>query len=376
MRIRMTLMIVALILVFGGIFGYKAFVSYQIDQFLANRKAPTVTVAAVEAETARWTPTLTATGSLRAVQGVDVTTEVPGTVAEIAFESGQQVAQGDLLVALDASTEQAELKGLQARSELARQTLERKRSLRGRDLGSEADVDQAQAEYDNAVAGAEAKRAVIAKKTIKAPFAGTVGLRQVDLGQYLAPGTPVVTLQSLDPIYLDFSLPQQQLDKVETGQTVRLRIDGLADSPFSGEVVAISPKVESGTRSFGIRAELGNPEGRLRPGMFGSVELRLEGSHEVVTLPQTAITYNPYGDTVFKIVEQEAEDGGKVKVAKRVSVRTGERRADQVQIVTGVEPGEQVVAAGQLKLSGGDRVEIDNSIVPESKAELGDVENR
>ena len=298
-------------------------------------------------------------------------------MAEIAFESGQQIAQGDLLIALDASTEKAELAGMRAQTELARQTLKRKRSLRKRGVGSQAELDQAQAEFDNAQAAVAAKRAVINKKTIKAPFAGTVGLRQVDLGEYLAPGTAIVTLQTLTPIYLDFSLPQQRLSKVSQGQSVELTVQGLEPDTFEGKVVAISPKVEVGTRSFSVRAQLPNADAALRPGMFGSVRVVLDDSQEMVTVPQTAISYNPYGDTVFKVVEEKPEGGGEARlIAKRVNVRTGETRADQIQVLQGVDAGDEVVVAGQLKLTGGNPVKVDNKIRPENKAELGDVENR
>ena len=383
---RMIIMLICLAVVFGGIFGWKAFVNSKIAESLANRQAPTVTVASAVAEKQTWTPALQATGSLRAIQGVDVTTEVPGTVADIAFESGQRINKGDLLVALDASTEKAELAGMRAQASLAKQTLNRKRNLRQRGVGSQADLDQAQAEYDNAQAAITAKRAVINKKTITAPFSGTVGLRQVDLGQYLAPGTPIVTLQKLHPIYLDFSLPQQQLPKVNPGQSVELRVEGLERDSYPGKIVAISPKVEAGTRSFSIRAQVDNEDASLRPGMFGSVRVVLRDSFEAITVPQTAISYNPYGDTVFKIVEEEAKDAdGKNangenneprRIAKRVNVRTGQTRADQVQILEGINVGDEVVVAGQLKLSGGNPVKVDNSIVPANKSELGDVENR
>ncbi len=384
MRKRMIIMIIALIVVFGGIFGWKAFVNFQIDKFLANRKAPPVTVATAQVEKDSWTPSLTSTGSLHAIQGVDVTTEVPGTVAKIAFESGQRVKQGDLLIALDASTEKAELEGLRAQGELARQTLERKRNLRKRGVGSQADLDEAQATRQERVATARAKQAVIDKKTISAPFAGTVGLRLVDQGQYLAPGTPIVTLQALDPIYLDFSLPQQQLHQVREGQTVRLKLQGQQDEVVEGAIIAISPKVEAATRSFSVRAQIDNADRRLRPGMFGQVKVVLEQSREVLTVPQTAISYNPYGDTVFR-VEHEPEDrensneqdeSSEAKpVARRVNVRLGETRGDLVQVLSGIEAGDEVVVAGQLKLRGGDKLIIDNDVMPQSKRDPEPIEN-
>lgn len=393
MRKRMIIMIIALIVVFGGIFGWKAFVNFQIDKFLANRQAPPVTVATDKVKKDSWTPALTSTGSLRAIQGVDVTTEVPGTVAKIAFESGQDVSEGDLLIALDASTEKAELEGLRAQGELARQTLERKRNLSKRGVGSKADLDQAQATRQERVASAQAKQAMINKKTIRAPFAGTVGLRMVDQGQYLAPGTAVVTLQALDPIYLDFSLPQQQLHQVRTGQTVSLNLQGQQDEQVEGKIIAISPKIEAGTRSFSVRAQIENAERHLRPGMFGQVSVVLNESRDVLTVPQTAISYNPYGDTVFRVVHEseqqqnneesenksepgpKPEDGEAKPIARRVNVRLGKTRGDLVQVLSGIEAGDEVVVAGQLKLRGGDKLIIDNSIVPQSKRDPEPIQN-
>lgn len=372
---RMTIMVLVLLVVFGGIFGWKAFVNMKTQEFLSNMKAPPVTVATMVAEQSEWQPYLSATGSLRAVQGVDVTAEVPGTVTKLEFDSGESVEKGDKLLVLDTSTETAELRGLRAQAELARQTLKRKRELRERRVGSQSELDQAQAQYDNARAGAAAKQAVIEKKTIRAPFAGELGLRQVDLGQYLEPGTPIVTLQALDPIYLDFTLPQQQFDKASVGQPVAFRIEGF-EGDFSGEVLAISPKVEAGTRSFQLRAQLDNPGKRLKPGMFGRVEIMQADIRNVITLPQTAIAFNPYGDTVFKVVEETSEEGGEpVKRSMRVNVRTGETRGDQVQILSGIEAGDQVVVAGQLKLRGGDQLIIDNEVLPQNQADPGMVEN-
>lgn len=381
MKKRMFIMAAALLLVFGGIFGWKAFIGFQIEKALSNREPPPVTVATTQAERKVWQSKLQATGSLQSVRGVDVTTEVAGKVAAIEFESGQAAKQGDVLIRLDSQVDRAELQGLQADAEEARLNLERKQELVDRELGSQASLDTARAQYQRARAAVRSKQVLINKKTIEAPFDGVLGIRQVDLGEYLAPGTAVVPLQTLDPIYLDFSLPQQQFDKVREGQTVRLVLEGvrnqaLDDEGFTGTIIAISPKVESGTRSFGLRAQVENPNRRLRPGMFGRVEVILDDSREVITLPQTAITYNPYGNTVFKVVEENAEGSEEpVLRAKRVNVRTGETRADQVQILAGLEPGEEVVVAGQLKLRGGDRINVDNSVVPESKAELEDVQN-
>lgn len=384
MRKRMILMIVALVVVLGGIFGYKAFVSYKIDQALANRKPPAVTVSTQTVERAAWTPRIRSNGSLRAVQGVQVTSELGGTVAEIDFESGEKVAEGDLLLALDTSVERAQLEGRRADRKLAEQTLTRKQSLRERDLGSQAELDEARARYDSAKAAIASIRATIDKKRIEAPFDGTIGIRKVDLGQYMAPGTEIATLQALDPMYLDFDLPQATFERVHEGQAVSLTVDAYPDRTFEGEITAIDPLVDDGTRTYGVRATLDNPETRLRPGMFGQVTVNLAGSREVTTVPRTAITYNPYGDFIYVVTpkddgdnggQSESDSEGETLVVERRNVRTGETRGDQVQIRKGLEVGERIVIAGNHKLSPGARIEIDNSQVPDVEGNPANVEN-
>lgn len=378
MRKRMILMIVALAVVLGGIFGYKAFVQYKIDQALDNREPPAVTVSTRTVDKAAWTPRIRTTGSLRAVQGVQVTSELGGTVAEIDFRSGEHVTSGDLLVALNTSVARSQLKGQQAELKLAEQTLTRKQSLDERGLGSQAELDAARAEYERAQAAIESTRATIDKKRIEAPFDGTIGIRKVDLGQYLAPGSEIATLQALDPMYLDFELPQATFDRVATGQAVSLSLDAYPDRRFEGKVTAVDPQVDEATRSYGVRATLDNPDGKLQPGMFGQVELRLAGRRKVLTVPRTAIAYKPYGDSVYVVTrnsraeqggdKQQSEAAAETLVVKRRNVRTGETRGDQVQVLEGLEVGERVVIAGNHKLRPGARVKVDNSRVPEVEA--------
>lgn len=393
MRLRMTLMVIVLILVLGALFGYRAFVNHMRDQFIANMKPPPVTVSTMKVKKYPWTPMLHSTGTLRAVHGVEVTSSIDGLVRDIKFESGATVQAGDLLVLLDSEVEQAQLVGLRAQLKLASQTLERKRKLRKRGLGSEADLDAAQAEYRNIKAQIAATQATIDKKHIEAPFSGQLGIRLVDLGQYIAPGTNIATLQALDQLFLDFDLPQQALAKIEVGQQVQLAIDTYPDQQFTGAITAISPQIDAATRTFRVRAKLQNPERLLRPGLFGKVTIALDTSRQVVAVPRTAISYNPYGDFVYVVTkasqppaaDTKATDGaaaaappknGEAKLtAVRRNVHTGEIRGEFVQITSGLEPGDRIVIIGHHKLHPGATLNIDNSHVPEFEMDLEHVEN-
>lgn len=369
MRKRMLIVVIALVAVFGGVFGYKAFVGYQIDRFLAERQAPPVTVGVAELDTSLWRDELRVTGELRAVRGVAVTTEAAGIVREIAFESGETVAESDLLVALDTEAERSELEGLRADARLAEITLERKQRLRERDLGSPADLDEARARYRRAAAAVKAKEAVIARKTVRAPFNGRLGIRRVDLGQYLEPGTPVVSLQDLDPIYVDFEVPQKRVSQFAPGGRLTVAIAGYDDA-FEGVIEAVSPELERATRSFPVRASIDNEDGRLRPGMYGNVRIEIGEPRPYLTVRQSAISYNPYGDAVWVVADEDGQP-----VAERRTVKTGETRGDQVQILDGVEAGERVIVAGHHKLRSGSRLKIDNSNLPPNEAEPGNVDN-
>lgn len=371
MRKRMIIMIAALAVVFGGVFGYKGFIAYMTAQALADREPPPVTVGAVYPDVTDWQETLRLTGELRAARQVKVSPEVSGIVREIAFESGARVKEGELLVALDTETDEAELAALQATARLAELTLKRARELRAQNLNSPAELDQAEAEHARAQARVEAQRTLIAEKTIRAPFAGRLGIRRVDPGQYLDPGTGIVTLQQLDPIYVDFDVPQHRVADVEPGRDITLRVGGY-DETFQGTIEAVSPVLEKETRSFAVRARLDNAAERLRPGMYGTVLLDIGEPQPFVTLRQTAIAYRPYGDAVW--VVDEREDGG--LVARQRNVRTGRSRGDQVQILSGVDEGDRVVVIGHHKLRPGARVRIDNNRLPPNEAEPQNVENR
>lgn len=375
MKKRMFFTILGLAIVFGGVFGYNWFVSRMISQAIENQPAPVQTVSATEARRDVWQPTLSAVGNLRAVQGVGLTAEITGRVTEVAVADGASVEAGQVLVRLDADGLRAELRGARAEASLAEIEIQRQRRLRQQNAVSQAAVDTAESQLEQARARVDQVQAQLDKKTITAPFAGRLGIIQVDQGQYLDVGQVIATLQNLTPINVDFTLPQEQLRRIETGQALVTRVDAYDDRSFDGQIAAISPRVNASTRSADIRGRIANEEGLLRPGMFVDVEVQLPQKEDVITLPRTAITYNPYGDSVFVINEQEGEgeDDEPVLTVERVFVRTGENRGGEVQILEGIETGTRVVTSGQLKLRNGTQVRIDNSVTPPSDAnpELG-----
>jgi membrane fusion protein (multidrug efflux system) len=325
--------------------------------FTVNARAPAVVVSSAEVQEDRWQQQVESVGTLSAIQGVDVSSEVPGTVADISFRSGQQIRKGELLVQLDATAEQAELRSLEAQLVLARLDYERALDLLERTMLSQAQLDRAKSVMDSLQAQVEEQAAFIAKKAIRAPFAGELGIREVNLGEYVSPGTPIVTLQTLDPIYANFTLPERFLRALAVGQQLRVAVAAYPEDEFSGSVTAISPKVEETTRNVMVQATIANADRRLRPGMFARVTVLTGGDHRVLTVPRTTITFNPYGESVFVITEQDG-----ALVVDRRQVITGEIRDERVEVVSGLLSGDLVVGTGQLKLRAGQRVEIDNSI--------------
>lgn len=366
MKKRWFFTILGLAIVFGAIFGYQAFVAYKIEQAMSNRPPPVETVTATHAKLLEWQPKLTAVGTLSAVQGIMITAQTSGEVVEIAVESGARVEEGQLLVRIDASVAQAELRGLQAQARLAQLELQRQRRLLERNAVSQASVDVAESKLEQARARVAAQQARLADKTIEAPFPGQLGIFRVDPGEFVTVGEPIVTLQSLAPINVDFAVPQQELGPLREGLLVKASLEAFGPTAFTGPIIAISPKVNPATRSASVRARLPNDERLLRPGMFVDVTVRLPGERKVVTLPQTAITYNPYGDSVFLIREERTDQGETILRAYRKLVETGETRGDLVQIIEGVEPGDRVVTSGQLKLHNGSIVKINNTVTPTS----------
>jgi membrane fusion protein (multidrug efflux system) len=351
----MFLVLLVLGLVFGSMFGWKSWQGQQAA--LLATMPPPATVAAAEVQVESWQPHLQAVGSLVANQGILVTTEVAGKVSEIRFESGQQVEVGTLLLQLDDSIDRAELEGIVAERRLAEMQFKRREELVEKKTISRSDYDEARLRLDNAAAQLATKQAQIAKKRITAPFSGLLGIRQVDLGEYLQPGAAIVPLQQLDPLFVDYALPERHLDQVSVGQAVEIEVQAFPGEVFTGRISALNPGIDPGTRSLRIRATLENPQSRLRPGMFAQVRTVLPQRSGVLTLPRTAITYNPYGDSVFVILE--GETGAMVQ---RRQVETGGVRDGRVEIVAGLEAGARVVIAGQVKLRNDQSVVVDNTI--------------
>ncbi len=358
MLLRLFFVIVLLGAVFGGIFGWKQYAAEQMAAAQAGGPPPAV-IAATKATREQWQPHLQVVGSLSAVAGVDVTSEVGGKISAIHFESGQAVSRGALLLEIDDQTDQAQLKGLLAERTLARLRYERVAKLVKEKSISKSDFDEARATLDSASAQVSAQQALMDKKRIRAPFDGRLGIRRVDQGEYLTPGAPIVPLEKLDPIYADFTLPERELARIEPGQVVDIRVQAYSGETFSGQIAAIDPGVDIGSRSFRVRAELQNPDERLRPGMFADVRVNLPNEENVLTVPDTAISYAPYGDSVFVI---EQKDGA--QVVTRRQIETGKTRDGRVAVVQGLEEGEQVVSAGHNKLRNGQAVVIDQQPAP------------
>jgi len=350
-------LVVALLLlgaIFGGIFGWK----YYQQQMAGGGPAgpPSTSVAATEAVAEQWQGRLQTVGSLTAVETVAVSTEVPGLIREINFASGQAVEEGDLLVQLNNAVDRAELEGLRAEAELARIEFERAENLLPRRAISQSEYDQARAELDNANAAVRTQEARIRQKSIRAPFSGLLGIRGVSVGEYLSAGTPIVQLRQLAPIYVDFTLPERFLPRLEEGRTVTVAVNAY-DEVFRGEITAIDSGVDAGTRAIQVRATLANADRRLRPGMFTEVAVIEPQSREVVTIPRTAVSFNTYGDFVFRI---NRTDNG--LMAERLQVETGESRNGRVEVVEGLDAGERIVAAGLIRVRDGQPLGIDETV--------------
>ncbi|MBA3849429.1 MAG: efflux transporter periplasmic adaptor subunit [Opitutus sp.] len=326
---------------------------------------PPEAVTTARAEAQEWERVTNAVGSLRADQGVTVPSEGQGAVRLIAFESGQKVQAGDALVELDTDVERAQLSSAQARAELTRLNLERARELWDRAALAKSEFDAADTAHKSATADVATLQANLRKKVVRAPFAGRTGIRLVNLGQFLDRGNPVVSLQSLDPIHADFSLPQQRLAEIRPGYAVRVTSDALPGRVFEGKITAINPEVDAATRTFRVQATFANPDESLSPGMFVSVQVVAPERTDVVAVPATAVYYQAFGDTVFVAREEkDAKTGQTMKRAEQRFVRLGEIRGDFVVIQSGVKAGEEVVTSGVFKLSNGTRLAVDNSLAP------------
>lgn len=383
--LRWALMLIGVLIVFGGIFLIKAIFAKQTNNFFDNMPQPAVTVSADAAKTQRWSGAGDAVGTLVAVNGIEVTTEAGGVVRSIEFEAGQPVRAGAVLVRLNVANEEATLKALETSARLADTQAQRWQQLGKDKLVSLDEVQQRTAAAAAARAQVEAQRALIAQKTIRAPFSGVLGIRKINLGQFIAPGDAIVSLQQLDPIYLDFTLPEQMIGKLGEGDLVRATVDALPGQTFEGKVHALDPLVDASTRNFKAQATLRNPDGKLRPGSFAKVGFDVGGERDVVVIPQTAVSFNPYGNAVF-VIEKSARKAGetdaqgkpltgdKLTVAQRF-IKTGDTRGDMIVVSSGLKAGEQVVTSGLLKLRNGAEVTINNTITPTADTAPA-VENR
>jgi membrane fusion protein (multidrug efflux system) len=362
MKKRLVIVVVIVGVVFFLIFGFGTFRNIMIGKFLATLPFQPQTVATIKAPSSAWQPSMNAVGSLVAINGADISAEVAGIVDTIKFQSGDNVPAGALLVTLRANNDNAVLAQLQATADLDRVNYQRDVKQLKADAVSQATVDSDQAALQSAVAQVQAQQALMAEKQIKAPFAGSLGIRQVDIGQYLAAGTQIVTLQQLNPLFVDFYVPQQALAQISVGQKISVQIDAFPGQEFPGTVSAINSAIDAATRTVQVRATIANDKLLLRPGMFATVDIPVGQAQDLVTLPQTAITYNPYGDTVYTVAQGKGADGKQELIASQKFVQIGDTRGDQVAVLKGVSAGDEVVTAGQLKLRNGVSVVVNNDV--------------
>jgi len=356
-----------LAVVFG--FGFVKFT--QIQGFIKLSKSgafdpPPTAVTTDVAQKSEWQPTLESVGTATAVNGVTISTDLAGIVRQIAFDSGNKVRAGDLLVHLDTTQEEAQLHQAEAQRDFASVTLKRDKDLLAKHAISQSDYDNAEASFRQAQAAVDQFAALIARKTLRAPFDGVTGIRQVNLGQYLKEGDMVVTLQAFDPIYVNFSLPQQDLSKLAVGQPVALRVDAFEGQAFDGKITAINSLVDQATRNIQVQATFQNSDFRLRPGMFAKVSVIMSEKQSVVAIPATAIHYAPYGDSIFIVSEMKDPQGKEYKGVREQFIKTGPSRGDMISVVSGLKPGDEVVTSGVFRLKSGAHVNVNNQIKPGS----------
>ncbi|HXL14005.1 MAG TPA: efflux RND transporter periplasmic adaptor subunit [Bradyrhizobium sp.] len=353
-----------LALLVGALVGFNAFRSYKIAEFFANNKPPPTSVAVAEAKSEVIPNLLTAVGDLAAVHQVNVTTDVSGRITDIMFTAGASVKAGSPLVQLFDAPDRGDLESYKAQATVAQLSLDRAKQLAARQFGPQATVDQAQASYDQANAGIAKTEAIISQKLVRAPFDGEFGVRHVEVGQYLTAGTQIVTLTDLSTLYANFTLTEKDSGQLKVGQTVRVAVDAYPGRTFEGKINAIEPQIATDTRNIRVQATLENPEHILKPGMFATTTVVLPEKPPVVTVPETAVDYTLYGDSVFLITEKKGDDGKTGLTAVRTFVRTGNRINGRTEILTGLKVADRVVAVGQLKLQSGSAVAISTDPPP------------
>ena len=366
MERRMVIMLIGVFLLLGLIFAFNQLKTFMIKQYISGMGMPPQSVSTMVAKADVWQPKLTSVGSVRAYRGVDLSTEIGGLVVNVPVQSGVDVKEGDLLVKLNDASDVAQLNSLKALAELAKVINERDRQQLAIQAISKNTYDTSKADAKSKQAQVEAQTALVAKKNIKAPFSGRVGIVTINPGQYINPGDKLMTLQTLDPIFIDFNLPQSDAANIQVGQSITVTTDAFKNATFVGKITAVSPKVDTNTRNLQIEAQIDNPDKKVLPGMFANVNIDVGSQLSLITVPQTAVTYNPYGATVFisKDSAKKDKEGKTIFEAQQVFVTTGQTRGDQVSILKGLEEGVTVVTSGQLKLKNGSPLNINNTVQP------------
>lgn len=365
---RMMVLLAAAVLVFGGLIGAKWFGSRMMNQYFDNMPMPPSVISTIEARADTWLSEVTAVGSVAALHGADLTTEVNGIVEKIYFDNGSEVKAGDVILTLDDATDRAQLKALQAAERLAELERNRVQSLFQRKSISKSEYDQRQSQLEQAQANVAAQQARVDQKTLRAPYAGRLGIRQVNVGQYVAAGNPIIGLQSLDTVFVNFMLPEQRFREIRAGMVVRAQMDALGDATFEGRISAIEPVIDADTRNFKVQATFANPDQQLRPGMFARIALDVGDRRDVIVVPRSAVSFNPYGNSVYVLSEseQKGEDGKPLLQVTQRFIQIGEMRGDLIVVEKGLEIGETVATSGLLKLRSGATVTVNNSVQPDA----------
>jgi membrane fusion protein, multidrug efflux system len=363
-RWRMWLWLVVVVVAAVAVYGATMYFPIFAFQTKGFPSPPPASVSTAKAALEEWMPRMEVVGTLQPVRGADLSVEVPGIIDQVNFDSGGNVAAGAQLIKLRDTDDVAKLRTLEATRDLAQTNFNRDKMQLDRMLISRAQFDVTAANLESLQAQVAEQQAIIAKKTLRAPFAGQLGIRAVNAGQFISPGTPVVTLQALDPIYLDFFLPQQVLDRARVGQEVTVRVDAYPQATFTGRISTIDPKVDAATRNVAVRATLPNRDRRLLPGMFATAEILTGAPQRYITLPQTAITFNPYGNMVFRVTEQTDDKGKQSLVVRQTVVTTGQTRGDQIAVLSGLNEGDLIVSSGQTKLQNNSPVTVNNAVQP------------
>lgn len=364
LRKRMIWMLIGVFVLMGLIIGFNLFKTIMIKKYLAGAGSPPATVTTMVVGDDEWQPQLLASGSLRAYRGVELSTEVNGIIKSVFVKSGMDVKEGTLLMALVQDADLAQLHALQAQADLAKVVNERDRQQLAIEAISKNAFDSSSADYKAKAAQVEQQAALVAKKNLKAPFSGRVGIVSSNPGQFINSGDKILTLQTIDPVFVDFTLPQNVAAQIKKDQVVNVVSDGFGNQIFKGKITAVSPKVDSNTRNIQVEALVSNPDKKLLPGMFASLKVDLGDKVRYITVPQTAVTYNPYGSVIYIVKQGTAKDGKPSAEAQQVFVTTGPTRGDQVAILKGIQIGDTIVTSGQLKLKNGTPLIVNNNVTP------------